>query len=71
MGRLIDTMGQGPNIDSNSLQTVRVRRGVGATNPFPQSYPADPLGDTVLHSDLGGDFPYANFDIARFEITAQ
>ena len=71
LGRLIDTMGQGPNIDSNSLQTVRVRRGVGATNPFPQSYPADPLGDTVLHSDLGGDFPYANFDIARFEISAQ
>ncbi len=71
LGRLLDTMGQGPNIDSNSLQTVTVGRGEGATQPIPQSYPFDPLGDTVTHSDLGGDYPYANFDIVRFEVTAQ
>lgn len=71
LGRLIDTLGQGPNIDSNSLQTIKVRRGEGATTPFPQSYPFDPIGDTVVHDDLGGDFPYANFDIVRFEVTAQ
>lgn len=71
LGRLIDTLGQGPNIDSNSLQTITVRRGEGATVPIPQSYPFDPLNDQVIHSDLGGDFPYANFDIVRFEVTAR
>lgn len=71
LGRLIDTLGQGPNIDANSLQTVTVRRGEGATQPIPQSYPFDPLGDTVIHDNLGPDFPYANFDITRFEVTAR
>lgn len=71
LGRLIDTLGQGPNIDANSLQTVTVRRGEGTTVPVPQSYPFDPLGDQVIHGDLGGDFPYANFDIVRFEVTAR
>jgi hypothetical protein len=71
LGRLIDTLGQGPNVDSNSLQTITVRRGEGATQPVPQSYPFDPLGDEVIHDDLGGDFPYANFDIVRFEVTAR
>ena len=49
LGRLLDTLGQGPNIDSNSLQTVTVRRGEGAVSPRPQSYPFDPLGDQVTH----------------------
>ena len=71
LGRIIDTQGQGPNIDSNTLQTVTVRRGEGVTQPIPQSYPFDPLNDTVIHSDLPGDFPYANFDIVRFEVTAR
>lgn len=71
LGRLFDTLGQGPNIDANSLQTVTVRRGEGATQPLPQSYPFDPLGDVVTHDSLGGDFPYANFDIVRFEVTAR
>ncbi len=71
LGRIIDTQGQGPNIDSNSLQTVTVRRGEGATQPLPQSYPFDPLNDVVLHSDLASDFPYENFDIVRFEVTAR
>jgi len=25
----------------------------------------------VLHSDLASDFPYENFDIVRFEVTAR
>ena len=71
LGRLIDTLGQGPNIDSNSLQTLTIRRGEGATQPLPQSYPFDPLNDVVLHSNLGADYPCANFDIVRFEVTAR
>lgn len=71
LGRILDTQGQGPNIDSNSLQTLTIRRGEGATQPIPQSYPFDPLNDTVVHSDLGADFPYANFDVVRFEVTAR
>jgi hypothetical protein len=71
LGRILDTQGQGPNIDSNSLQTATVRRGEGIAQPIPQSYPFDPLNDVVVHSDLPSDFPYANFDIARFEITAR
>ena len=31
----------------------------------------DPLGDQVIHDDLGGEFPYQNFDIVRFEVTAR
>lgn len=71
LGRIIDTAGQGPNIDSNSLQTLTVRKGEGATHPLPQSYPFDPLNDVITHNDLPGDFPYANFDIVRFEVTAR
>lgn len=71
LGRLLDTLGQGPNIDNNSLLTVTVRKGEGAAQPLSAAYPFDPLVDTVVHNDLGGDFPYANFDIVRFEVTAQ
>lgn len=71
LGRIIDTLGQGPNIDSNTLQTITVRRGEGAIQPIPQSYPFDPLNDSVLHGDLPADYPYANFDIVRFEVTAR
>lgn len=70
LGRILDTQGQGPNIDSNSLQTITIRRGEGATQPIPQSYPFDPLNDYVTHSDLPTDFPYSNFDITRFEVLA-
>jgi len=71
LGRILDTLGQGPNINSNSLQTLTVRRGEGTTQPIPQSYPFDPLNDVVTHSDLPSDFPYVNFDIVRFEVTAR
>lgn len=71
LGRILDTQGQGPNIDINSLQTLTIRRGEGTTQPIPQSYPFDPLNDMVTHSDLPADFPYLNFDIVRFEVTAR
>jgi hypothetical protein len=69
LGRPIDVLGQGPDIGKNSLQTLQVRKNEGATVPLPQSYPSDPLGDFLTHTDLPPDFPYANFDITRFEVT--
>ena len=71
IGRPIDTLGQGPDFQKNSLQTLRVRSGEGATVPLPQSYPLDALGDFLVHPELPVDFPYNNFDIARFEVTAR
>lgn len=71
IGRLIDTLGQGPNIAANSTQTITVKKGLGALNPLPSSYPVDPLNDVVVHDDLGEAFPYANFDISRFEVIAK
>lgn len=71
LGRIIDTGGQGPNINSNSLQTITVRKGEGAVQPLPQSYPFDPLNDVVVHGDLPSDYPYANFDIISFQVSAR
>jgi hypothetical protein len=69
LGRPIDVLGQGPDITKNSLQTLQVRKNEGATQPLPQFYPVDPLGDFLVHPDLPPDYPYQNFDIARFEVT--
>ena len=71
IGRPLDTLGQGPDFQKNSLQTLRVRAGQGAVGPFPQAYPMDPLNDWLVQPELPNDFPYANFDIARFEVTAR
>ncbi len=71
IGRLIDTLGPGPNINSNSAQTVLVRKGEGAVSPLPQSYPTDPINDFVTQGGLPANYPFLNFDIVRFEITAQ
>ncbi|MCR5661033.1 MAG: hypothetical protein K6G50_02760 [bacterium] len=68
LGRVLDTMGE--SISSNSLQTVLVDKLLGAIEPFPTYYPDDPLNDWITRNDLDPDFPYTNFDIARFEITA-
>ena len=70
LGRVLDTLGQGPNLDSNSLQTLAIQKGTGALNPFPPAYPNDPNGDFITKSDLSGSFPYVNFDIVRFEVVA-
>ena len=71
IGRPLDTLGQGPDFQKNSLQTLRVRKGEGATVPLPQAYPVDPLDDFITQPELQPDFPYANFDIARFEVTTR
>lgn len=69
VGRALDTLGAGPSLSSNSLQTIRVSKFNGALTPLPQFYPIDPLSDFITQSVLPPDFPYANFDIQRFEIT--
>lgn len=71
IGRLLDTMGPGPSIGSNTQQTIMVQKGAGAVQPFPSFYPDDPLNDWITRDDLPPDYPYANFDIAKLEIIAQ
>lgn len=68
IGRPLDTLGQGPDLGKNTLQTVRVNKTQGIIPPFPQFYPSDPLDDVKNHTDLPADFPYANFDISRLEV---
>ncbi len=66
LGRVIDFMGD--NINSNSLQTLLVDKFLGAVTPYPTFHPYDNTNDWIEHGDLGGDFPYVNFDIERFEV---
>lgn len=68
IGRPLDTLGQGPDLGKNSLQTIRVNKGQGSVPPFPQFYPSDALDDVKQHADLPSDFPYANFDLSRVEV---
>lgn len=68
IGRPLDTLGQGPDLAKNTLQTVRVSKTQGIIPPFPQFYPSDPLNDWKVHSDLASDFQYPNFDISRLEV---
>ena len=68
IGRPLDTLGQGPDLGKNSLQTIRLNKGQGIIPPFPQFYPSDPLNDVKQHADLPSDFPYANFDLSRVEV---
>jgi hypothetical protein len=69
IGRPLDTLGQGPDMLKNTLQTIRVNKGQGVIPPFPQFYPSDPLDDVRHHADLPSDFPYQNFDLSRVEVT--
>lgn len=71
IGRVLDTLGQGPDLDGNSLNTVTVRKGAGPVGPLPPFFPGDALNDFITHSGLGADFPYPNFDIATFQVTAR
>lgn len=71
LGRVLDTMGPGPGLGSNNQQTVEVQKGAGAVQPWPSYYPDDPLNDWITRDDLTPDYPYTNFDIAKFEIVAQ
>ena len=71
LGRVLDTLGPGPGLGSNSQQTLEVQKGAGAVQPLPASYPGDPLNDWITRDDLQPDYPYTNFDIASFEVVAQ
>jgi hypothetical protein len=71
LGRALDTLGPGPDLSSNSLQTVTVFKGLGVTLPIPSSYPDDPLNDFLTREDLPPDYPYTNFDLARLEVLAR
>lgn len=68
IGRLLDTLGQGPSADANSLQTLSLDKTRGALTPLPQFYPDDPINDWINQPDLGADFPFANFDIVKLEV---
>ncbi len=68
LGRILDTMGQGPNLNSNLQQTLLVEKGLGPVTPYPAYYPDDPLNDWITRSTLPTTMPYTNFDIARFEV---
>lgn len=69
IGRPLDALGQGPDIGKTTLQTLRIGKTQGILPPFPQFYPSDPLNDWKVHADLPSDFPYANFDISRLEVS--
>lgn len=64
----IDTLGQGPSILNNSVNTIRVNKQSGSLPPYPSSYPVDPAEDFEKFEKLDGKFPYENFDIIKFEI---
>jgi hypothetical protein len=63
-----DTIGKGPDINNNSIYTLRVNKYAGAVPPFTEYYPIDPEGDTVKFEQMPDDFPYENFDIVNFEV---
>jgi len=68
IGRTIDTMGPGPDIIENSLNTVYVSRELGVLSPYPAFYPMDPLKDWITVKDLPPDFPYPDFDLFRLRV---
>lgn len=64
----IDTLGQGPDIINNSINTILVNKQSGSLPPYPAFYPVDPALDIEKFEKLGKDFPYENFDILKLEI---
>lgn len=67
LGRVIDFMGD--NLNSNSSYTLTIDKLYGIVSPIPSIYPNDYLNDWIPHNDLDPAFPYANFDIATFEVS--
>lgn len=66
-----DTLGQGPKMINNSINTVHVNKRSGAIAPMPPFYPSDPVDDAAKFSsadDVKKNFPYENFDIIKFEV---
>ena len=70
LGRIIDTIGQGPSIDGNALYTIFFSLTGGVLEPLPSGYPSDPIGDYDEKPDLTS-FPYDNFDIDSFSINIE
>ncbi|MGV8119959.1 MAG: hypothetical protein AB2L14_09395 [Candidatus Xenobiia bacterium LiM19] len=68
LGRVIDTLGPGPDITHNDLYTIFVTKVIGPEKPLPADYPQDNLLDWVTQSDLSSDFNYQNFDIESFQV---
>jgi hypothetical protein len=67
LGRVIDTIGQGPSVEANSLYTVKFDVLTGILSPPPPNYPWDPIGDWDEKPDMPG-FPYQNYDIEMFSV---
>lgn len=68
IGRVLDTPGQGPDINGNALQTMTLEKSLGIQDPIPQFFPDDPLNDFIVQPDLPPEFPFLNFDLAKFEV---
>ncbi|MFH1453337.1 MAG: hypothetical protein ABIH00_05090 [Armatimonadota bacterium] len=63
-----DTLGQGPDMMNNSINTIHVNKRSGVIPPTGPFYPSDPIDDIVKFDNLNKDFPYPNFDIITFEV---
>jgi hypothetical protein len=70
IGRVLDTLGQGPSITNNPTFTMTVNKQTGIVPPIPAGYPNDPLNDWIIQPGLAGDYPYASFDLENFQITS-
>lgn len=68
LGRVIDTLGPGPDLAHDTLYTLTVDKSLGAVSPLPASYPSDPLQDWIVQADNPPTFPYVNYDIQSFEV---
>jgi hypothetical protein len=71
LGRIIDTLGPGPDLSHDTLYTITVDKALGAISPLPASYPDDDLNDWIVLPDVAGTFPYVNYDIKSFTVTAK
>jgi hypothetical protein len=67
LGRVIDTLGPGPSVEANSLNTIKFDIFTGIISPVPAGYPGDPVGDYDIKPDMP-DFPYQNYDIEFFSV---
>jgi hypothetical protein len=68
LGRVLDTLGPGPDTTHNDLYSILVDKLLGPQNPLPPNYPSDTLYDWATKGDLPADFNYINFDIESFQI---
>ena len=64
----IDTIGKGPDITNNSVNTLRVNKFTGVTGPVNKFYPNDPADDYIIFDTLSKNYPYKNLDIVMFQV---